>query len=41
VITGLPSLAAAIGVVVFLLFVALWFAFPQWRAAQLRRQGRC
>ena len=40
VITGLPSLAAAIGVVVFLLFVALWFAFPQWRAAQLRRQTR-
>jgi len=40
VITGMPALAAAIGVVVFLLFVALWFAFPQWRAAQVRRQGR-
>jgi len=41
VITGRPTLAATIGVVVFVLFVALWFAFPQWRAAQLRRQGRC
>ena len=40
VITGMPVLAATIGVVVFGLFVALWFAFPQWRAAQLRRQGR-
>jgi len=40
VITGRPTLAATIGVVVFVLFVALWFAFPQWRAAQVRRQGR-
>jgi len=40
VITGGPALAAAIGAAVFLLFVALWFAFPQWRAAQLRRQRR-
>jgi len=40
VITGEPKLAAAIGAVVFLLFVALWFGFPQWRAAQRRRQGR-
>jgi len=37
VITGAPLLATAIGIVVFLLFVALWFAFPQWRAAQMRR----
>ena len=40
VITGAPALAAAIGAAVLLLFVALWFAFPQWRAAQLRRQRR-
>ena len=40
VITGRAALAATIGVVVFALFVALWFAFPQWRAAQLRRQAR-
>jgi hypothetical protein len=40
VITGRPALGAAIGVVVFLLFTALWFAFPQWRAAQKRRQDR-
>jgi len=40
VITGAASLAAAIGGVVFVLFLALWFAFPQWRAAQVRRQGR-
>jgi len=40
VITGRPALAAAIGAAVFLLFVALWFAFPQWRAAQVRRQRR-
>ena len=39
-VTGEPALAATIGVVVFLLFVAVWFAFPQWRAAQRRRQGR-
>jgi hypothetical protein len=38
VITGGPALAAAIGAAVFLLFVALWFAFPQWRVAQGRRQ---
>lgn len=40
VITGAPTLAAVIGVVVFLLFVVLWFAFPQWRAAQIRRRSR-
>ena len=40
VITGGSSLSAAIGGVVFVLFLALWFAFPQWRAAQVRRQGR-
>ena len=40
VITGAPSLSAAIGGVVFMLFLALWFAFPQWRAAQIRRQAR-
>jgi hypothetical protein len=38
VITGGPALAAAIGAAVFLLFVALWFAFPQWRVARARRQ---
>lgn len=38
VITGMPAVSATIGVVAFLLFVALWFAFPQWRAAQVRRQ---
>ena len=40
VITGMPAVSATIGVVAFLLFVALWFGFPQWRAAQLRRQHR-
>ncbi len=40
VITGMAAVSATIGVVAFLLFVALWFAFPQWRAAQLRRQHR-
>jgi len=38
VITGHAALGAAIGAAVFLLFVALWFAFPQWCAAQVRRQ---
>ena len=37
-ITGDRRLATAIGIVVFALFVALWFAFPQWRAAQARRR---
>jgi len=36
VITGMPALAATIASVVFGLFVALWFVFPQWRAAQAR-----
>jgi len=40
VITGMAAVSAKIGVVAFLLFVALWFGFPQWRAAQLRRQHR-
>ena len=40
VITGMPALAATLGIAVFGLFVALWFVFPQWRAAQARRQGR-
>jgi lysylphosphatidylglycerol synthetase-like protein (DUF2156 family) len=39
VITGSPTLALATGVGVFALFIALWFAFPQWRRAQARRQG--
>ena len=37
-ITGERPLAAAIGVVVFALFIALWFVFPQWRAARARRK---
>jgi hypothetical protein len=40
VITDAPTLGATIGGVVFLLFVALWFVFPQWRLAQRRRQAR-
>ena len=40
VITGSPPFATATGVGVFALFIALWFVFPQWRAAQARRQGR-
>jgi len=37
VITGTPMLGLAIGSAVFAMFVLLWFAFPQWRAAH---QGR-
>jgi len=36
----MPALAATLGIAVFGLFVALWFVFPQWRAAQARREGR-
>jgi len=39
-VSGSPTVAAAIAGVVFLLFVGLWFAFPQWRSAQLQRRGR-
>jgi hypothetical protein len=39
-VTGERSLAIAIGAVVFAMFVALWFAFPQWRAAQARLRKR-
>ena len=41
VITGVAAHSAmAIGGGVFAIFVALWFAFPQWRAAKrgARRQ---
>ena len=36
-VTGNLALATALGIVVFAMFVLLWFAFPQWRAA--RRDG--
>jgi len=39
-VIGSPTVAAAIAGVVFVLFVGLWFAFPQWRSAQLQRPGR-
>jgi len=39
-VSGSPTVAAAIAGVVFVLFVGLWFAFPQWRSAQLQRRGR-
>ena len=39
-VTGERALAIALGGVVFAMFVALWFAFPQWRAAQARRHRR-
>lgn len=39
-ITGSPPFATATGIVVFALFLALWFVFPQWRAAQARRPVR-
>jgi len=39
-VSGSPTVAAAIAGVVFVLFVGLWFAFPQWRSAQLQRPGR-
>ena len=37
VITGTRPVGAGIGVGAFVLFVALWFVFPQWRAARDRR----
>jgi len=39
-VTGERRLAIALGAVVFAMFLALWFAFPQWRAAQARRRQR-
>ena len=39
-ITGDRPLATAIGCIVFAMFAALWFAFPQWRASQSRRRRR-
>jgi hypothetical protein len=39
-VTRERSLAIATGAVVFAMFVALWFAFPQWRAAQARLRKR-
>ena len=39
-ITGDRPLATAIGCIVFAMFAAFWFAFPQWRAAQSRRRRR-
>jgi len=39
VITGAPRLSALLGAAVFAMFVALWFAFPQWRARLARRGG--
>jgi len=35
-ITGEPRLSAMLGMAVFAMFVALWFAFPQWRARRAR-----
>lgn len=40
VVSGDLPTAVAVGGVVFAMFVALWFAFPQWRAAQARRRER-
>jgi hypothetical protein len=37
VITRARLLSAGLGVAVFAMFVALWFAFPQWRAMRARR----
>ena len=34
VVTGATTFATALGAVVFAMFVLLWFAFPQWRAAR-------
>ena len=39
-VSGSPTVAATIAGIVFLLFVGLWFAFPQWRSAQLQRRRR-
>jgi uncharacterized membrane protein YdcZ (DUF606 family) len=34
VVTGATTFATALGAAVFAMFVLLWFAFPQWRAAR-------
>jgi TRAP-type C4-dicarboxylate transport system permease small subunit len=39
-ITGSPMLALAIGSAVFVMFVLLWFVFPQWRSARPKRGPR-
>ena len=39
-VTGDRALAIALGAVVFAMFIALWFAFPQWRAARARLRKR-
>jgi hypothetical protein len=39
VITGDVHASGAIGAAVFVAFVALWFGYPQWRAANERRRG--
>ena len=38
VVVGDRAIAIAIGSVVFAMFIALWFVFPQWRAARHRRR---
>ena len=40
VITGSQMLGSAIGGAVFVMFVVLWFVFPQWRAARPKRGPR-
>ncbi len=40
VVTRNLVVATALGVVVFAMFVLLWFAFPQWRAARKHGAGR-
>jgi hypothetical protein len=39
-ISGSPTVAATIAGLALAVFLALWFGFPQWRAAQLHRQHR-
>jgi hypothetical protein len=37
-VSGSPTVGATIAGAALVLFLALWFGFPQWRAAQLQRQ---
>ena len=39
VISDAPLLSAMLGIAVFAMFVALWFAFPQWRARRAPQRG--
>jgi cytochrome bd-type quinol oxidase subunit 2 len=39
-VSGSPTVGATIAGIALALFLVLWFAFPQWRAAQLHRQRR-